>query len=134
FRIEGQKTIVLELLQQLDWTAPDWIVLPAGNLGNTAAFGKALAEARDWGLVTDTPRLAAVQAAGAAPFAASFREGFARRPRAARAPALGPPAAPGQSARRDRPDAGRGRAGAPLARRTPSLTRVASSDVLYRRP
>jgi threonine synthase len=81
FRIEGQKTIVLELLQQLDWAAPDWIVLPAGNLGNTAAFGKALAEARDWGLVTGTPRLAAVQAAGAAPFAASFREGFARRHR-----------------------------------------------------
>ena len=81
FRIEGQKTIVLELLQQLDWAAPDWIVLPAGNLGNTAAFGKALAEARDWGLITDTPRLAAVQAAGAAPFAASFREQFARRHR-----------------------------------------------------
>jgi threonine synthase len=81
FRIEGQKTIVFELLQQLDWAAPDWIVLPAGNLGNTAAFGKALAEARDWGLITDTPRLAAVQAAGAAPFAASFQEGFARRHR-----------------------------------------------------
>ena len=81
FRIEGQKTIVFELLQQLDWAAPDWIVLPAGNLGNTAAFGKALAEARDWGLIADTPRLAAVQAAGAAPFAASFQEGFARRHR-----------------------------------------------------
>src|SRR5439155_1038266 len=81
FRIEGQKTIVLELLQQLDWTAPDWIVLPAGNLGNTAAFGKALAEAREWGLISDTPRLAAVQAGGAAPFAASFREGVARRHR-----------------------------------------------------
>src|SRR5204863_216585 len=81
FRIEGQKTIVLELLQQLDWTAPDWIVLPAGTLGNTAASGKALAEAREWGLISDTPRLAAVQAEGAAPFAASFREGFARRHR-----------------------------------------------------
>ena len=43
FRIEGQKTIVLELLQQLGWDAPDWIALPAGNLGNTSAFGKALA-------------------------------------------------------------------------------------------
>ena len=81
FRIEGQKTIVLELLQQLDWSPPEWIVLPAGNLGNTAAFGKALGEARDWGLITGVPRLAAVQAAGAAPFAASFREGFARRHR-----------------------------------------------------
>src|SRR5206468_376080 len=41
FRLEGQKTIVLELLQQLAWQPPDWIVVPAGNLGNTAAFGKA---------------------------------------------------------------------------------------------
>ena len=79
FRLEGQKTIVLEMLQQLGWDAPDWIVLPAGNLGNTAAFGKALREAKAWGLITRVPRLAAVQAAGAAPFARSFEEGFATR-------------------------------------------------------
>jgi len=79
FRLEGQKTIVLELLQQLAWQPPDWIVVPAGNLGNTAAFGKALAEACEWGLIDRLPRLAAVQAEGAAPFALSFREGFARR-------------------------------------------------------
>jgi threonine synthase len=81
FRLEGQKAIVLELLQQLDWDPPDWIVVPAGNLGNTAAFGKALREACEWGLISRVPRLAAVQAAGAAPFAQSFREGFARRHR-----------------------------------------------------
>lgn len=79
FRIEGQKTIVLELLQQLGWQPPDWIVLPAGNLGNTAAFGKALQECRDWGLIDRTPRLAAVQAAGAAPFARSFEGDFERK-------------------------------------------------------
>ena len=79
FRLEGQKTIVLEMLQQLSWEPPDWIVLPAGNLGNTAAFGKALREAHAWGLIRRIPRLAAVQAAGAAPFARSFEEGFARR-------------------------------------------------------
>ncbi len=79
FRIEGQKTIVLELLEQLDWEPPDWIVLPAGNLGNTAAFGKALLEAHRWGLITRVPRLAAVQAAGAAPFARSFAEDFENR-------------------------------------------------------
>ncbi len=79
FRIEGQKTILLELLQQLGWSPPDWIVLPAGNLGNTAAFGKALREAKAWGLIRRTPRLAAVQAEGAAPFARSFREGFTTR-------------------------------------------------------
>ena len=81
FRLEGQKTIVLELLQQLAWQPPDWIVVPAGNLGNTAAFGKALAEACEWGLIDRLPRLAAVQAEGAAPFALSFREGFAQRHR-----------------------------------------------------
>ena len=75
FRVEGQKTIVLELLQQLGWESPDWIALPAGNLGNTAAFGKALREAHALGLIDRVPRLLAVQAAGAAPFAA----GFARR-------------------------------------------------------
>jgi len=81
FRIEGQKTIILELLQQLSWESPDWIIFPAGNLGNTAAFGKALREAREWGLIEHLPRLAAVQAAGAAPFARSFMEGFVERHR-----------------------------------------------------
>ena len=81
FRIEGQKTIIFELLQQLSWDAPDWIVFPAGNLGNTAAFGKALREAHEWGLISRRSRLAAVQAEGAAPFAQSFAEGFARRHR-----------------------------------------------------
>jgi len=78
FRLEGQKTIVLEVLQQLAWEPPDWIALPAGNLGNTAAFGKALVEARACGLISRLPRLAAVQAEGAAPFAASFKAGFKR--------------------------------------------------------
>jgi threonine synthase len=81
FRLEGQKTIVLELLEQLGWDPPDWIVVPAGNLGNTAAFGKALREAYAWRLIDRVPRIAAVQAAGAAPFARSFAEGFAQRHR-----------------------------------------------------
>jgi threonine synthase len=79
FRIAGQTTIVLDLLQQLGWRAPDWIVVPAGNLGNTAAFGVALRQARESGLIDSSPRLAAVQAAGAAPFARSFKTGFAKR-------------------------------------------------------
>jgi threonine synthase len=81
FRIEGQKTIVFDLLQQLGWSAPDWIALPAGNLGNTAAFGKALREALAFGLIDRMPRLLAVQAAGAAPFARGFEGGFAERVR-----------------------------------------------------
>ena len=68
FRIEGQKSIIFEMLDQRDWRAPDWIVLPGGNLGNTSAFGKALREAYAIGLIDRTPRLAVVQAAGAAPF------------------------------------------------------------------
>jgi threonine synthase len=68
FRIEGQKTIMVEMLDQRDWNPPDWVVLPGGNLGNTAAFGKALRELRDMGLIDRLPRLAVVQAEGAAPF------------------------------------------------------------------
>jgi threonine synthase len=79
YRIAGQKTIVLELLQQLGWRAPDWIVLPAGNLGNTSAFGAALREALELGLIDKVPRIAAIQASGAAPFAASYRENFRER-------------------------------------------------------
>ena len=81
FRLEGQKTIIFELLQQRGWRAPDWIVLPGGNLGNTAAFGKALAEAVSLGLSDRMPRLAVVQADGAAPFAQSFTTGFQERRR-----------------------------------------------------
>jgi len=81
FRLEGQKTILFEALEQLGWDPPDWVVLPAGNLGNTSAFGKALVEALEAGLISRLPRLAAVQAEGANPFARAFREGFARRHR-----------------------------------------------------
>jgi threonine synthase len=68
FRIEGQKTIMVELMDQRDWRPPDWIVLPGGNLGNTSAFGKALREMRELGLIEKIPRLAVIQAEGAAPF------------------------------------------------------------------
>ena len=68
FRIEGQKTIMLEMMDQRDWRVPDWVVLPGGNLGNTSAFGKAFREMRELGLIDRLPRLAVIQAAGAAPF------------------------------------------------------------------
>jgi threonine synthase len=68
FRIEGQKSIVFEMLDQRDWNPPDWIVLPGGNLGNTSAFGKALRELRDHGFISKLPKLAVIQAEGAAPF------------------------------------------------------------------
>ncbi len=81
FRVEGQKAIILEMLQQRNWQPPDWVVLPAGNLGNTSAFGKALYEAHQLGLISRVPRLAAVQAEGANPFYRSFTGGFHQRER-----------------------------------------------------
>jgi threonine synthase len=68
FRIEGQKTIMAEMLDQRDWKVPDWVVLPGGNLGNISAFGKGLRELKEMGLIDRLPRLAVVQAAGSAPF------------------------------------------------------------------
>ena len=68
FRIEGQKAIMFEMLDQLDWRVPDWVVLPGGNLGNTSAFGKGLREAKAAGLIDKLPRLAVIQAEGSAPF------------------------------------------------------------------
>jgi threonine synthase len=81
WRIEGQKSIIFELIDDLDWEVPDWIVFPAGNLGNTSAFGKALRELYELGLIEKLPRLVAVQAAGASPFARFF-EARKENPRA----------------------------------------------------
>ena len=79
FRLEGQKSIVFEILQGFAWQPPDWLVLPAGNLGNTAAFGKALYEAKTLGLIDRMPRLALIQAEGASPFYQSFLTEFSER-------------------------------------------------------
>ncbi|HWX41261.1 MAG TPA: threonine synthase [Blastocatellia bacterium] len=68
FRLEGQKTIMIELMEQCGWRPPDWIVLPGGNLGNASAFGKALHELAELGFIKKMPRLAVIQAEGAAPF------------------------------------------------------------------
>ena len=73
FRIEGQKAIAFELLQDLDWNVPDWIVVPGGNLGNSAAIGKGLSELLSLGLISRLPKLAVIQAAGANPFVTAFR-------------------------------------------------------------
>jgi threonine synthase len=75
FRLEGQKTVIFELLEQLNWQAPDYIVVPGGNLGNSSAFGKALWELRSAGLLDRMPRLVIVQAEGANPLARMWRSG-----------------------------------------------------------
>ena len=68
FRIEGQKSIAIEMMDQRDWHPPDWIILPGGNLGNVSALGKGLRELVKHGFITRSPKLAVVQAAGSAPF------------------------------------------------------------------
>jgi len=76
FRLEGQKSIVIEAIQQLQWNVPDWIVVPGGNLGNCSAFGKALKEMYDLGLIEKMPRLAIIQAKGASPLYEAFTKEF----------------------------------------------------------
>jgi threonine synthase len=67
FRLEGQKAIAIEMMEQLGWRAPDWLVVPGGNLGNSSAIGKGLQEMVELGLLDRLPRLAVIQAEGASP-------------------------------------------------------------------
>ena len=76
FRLEGQKSIMFETLQQLRWQVPDWIVVPGGNLGNSSAFGKGLLEMHEVGLIDRLPRIAIIQAEGANPLYRYFASGF----------------------------------------------------------
>ncbi len=74
YRLEGQKTAAIELLEQLAWQTPDHMIVPGGNLGNSSALGKALLEMRDLGLIARLPKLSVIQAEGANPFVRSIRE------------------------------------------------------------
>src|SRR6202035_2976309 len=74
FRLEGQKTLAFELLEQLDWEPPDHIIVPGGNLGNSSAIGKALLEMHALRLISRLPKLSIIQAQGANPFYRSVRE------------------------------------------------------------
>jgi len=80
FRIEGQKSIGFELLQDMGWEVPDWIVLPGGNLGNSSAIAKGLLELRELGLISKLPRMAVVQAAGANPLYTAWTTGAPLEP------------------------------------------------------
>jgi threonine synthase len=75
-RIEGQKTVAIELVQQCDWQVPDWVVIPGGNLGNVSALGKGFAEMQALGLIDRLPRLVVAQAQNANPLYQSFLSGF----------------------------------------------------------
>jgi threonine synthase len=69
FRLEGQKTIAFELLEQCGWRTPDRVVVPGGNLGNSSALGKGFYEAYSVGLIDRLPKMHIIQAAGANPLA-----------------------------------------------------------------
>jgi threonine synthase len=75
-RIEGQKTVGIEIVQQFDWDVPDWIVIPGGNLGNVSALGKGLLELLDLGVIDRLPRIVCAQAERANPLYRSFQTGF----------------------------------------------------------
>jgi threonine synthase len=75
-RIEGQKTVGIEIVQQFDWQVPDWIVIPVGNLGNVSALVKGLLMMKELGLIDRLPRIACAQAERANPFYLSYQTGF----------------------------------------------------------
>ncbi len=78
FRVEGQKTIALEMMEQLNWEVPDHVIVPGGNLANSSALGKAFLEMRELGLISRLPRISIIQAEGANPLVRSLRENQGR--------------------------------------------------------
>jgi threonine synthase len=75
-RIEGQKTVSIELVQQLDWEVPDVVIIPGGNLGNVSALGKGFLLMKELGMIDRLPRIVCVQAAKANPLYQSYLNGF----------------------------------------------------------
>jgi threonine synthase len=82
FRIEGQKTVAFELMEQCEWRVPDHVVVPGGNMGNSSALGKGFEEMLQLGLIERLPKLTVIQAEGAAPLAELFAKGQWRPDRA----------------------------------------------------
>lgn len=78
FRLEGQKTIIIDSFYFLNWEIPDWIIVPGGNLGNSSSFGKALLELLRFKIIDKIPKLAIIQAENASPFYEFFKSGFKR--------------------------------------------------------
>lgn len=74
FRIEGQKTAAIELLEQFDWQLPDHVIVPGGNLGNSSALGKAFLEMKELGFISALPKISIIQAAGANALVRTMRE------------------------------------------------------------
>ena len=75
-RIEGQKTVAIEIIRQFEWEVPDWIIIPVGNLGNISALYQGLKLLKELGIISRLPRLVAAQAGKANPFYLSSLNGF----------------------------------------------------------
>lgn len=95
-RVEGQKTVGIEIVQQFDWDVPDWIIIPGGNLGNTFALGKGLLMLYELGLINRLPRIVCAQAEHANPLYRAYMndwqyEPIQARPTAASAIQIGAP-------------------------------------------
>jgi threonine synthase len=74
YRLEGQKTAAIELMEQFDWQPPDHVIVPGGNLGNSSALGKAFLEMKQLGFISSLPKISIIQAAGANPLVRAIRE------------------------------------------------------------
>jgi threonine synthase len=75
-RLEGQKTVAIEIVQQFDWRVPDWIIIPGGNLGNVSALGAGLTLMQELGVISKLPRICVAQAQAANPLYESYKKGF----------------------------------------------------------
>ncbi|HEY1802584.1 MAG TPA: threonine synthase [Terriglobales bacterium] len=74
YRLEGQKTAAIELLEQFNWEVPDHIIVPGGNLANSSAIGKAVVELKKLGFINRLPKISVIQAEGANPLVRTVRE------------------------------------------------------------
>ncbi len=74
-RIEGQKTVAIEIVQQFDWQIPDWVILPSGNLGNASALYAGFKLLKDLGIIARYPRLVVAQAENANPLYRAWSAG-----------------------------------------------------------
>ena len=75
-RVEGQKTISIEICQQFDWQVPDNIIIPGGNLGNVSALGKGFLQMKELGLIDRLPRIIVAQAEHANPLYRAYKKGW----------------------------------------------------------
>jgi threonine synthase len=75
-RIEGQKTISYEICQEMDWSLPDVLIIPGGNLGNVSALAKGIDDLLSLGIIEKKPRIIVAQAENANPFYLAYNRNF----------------------------------------------------------